>query len=116
MMNRGSRQSQQCPCTADRTRSPVTTCPATPSGSAWNLGERPPRSFTLIFFYRGYHCPICKAQLRDLDRHVSSFEELGVAVVACAMDNSERVQKTDSEWGLKQLQVGYDLSAESARE
>ena len=38
----------------------------TVGGGTWNLAEQKPEWFTLVEFYRGYHCPRCKLQLLDL--------------------------------------------------
>ncbi|NND44360.1 MAG: redoxin domain-containing protein, partial [Xanthomonadales bacterium] len=48
----------------------------------WNLADQRPEHFTMVAFYRGLHCPICKGQLRDLDRKLGDFAELGVDVIA----------------------------------
>ena len=46
-------------------------------GDTWRLGERAPEHFSMLVFYRGLHCPICKAYLRDLDRRVGDFAARG---------------------------------------
>jgi len=35
-------------------------------GGTFDIAAEKPASFTLIVFYRGLHCPICKTQLREL--------------------------------------------------
>ena len=30
------------------------------NGDTWKLSEISPKSFTMVIFYRGLHCPICK--------------------------------------------------------
>ena len=37
-------------------------------GTLWSLAEAHPRSFTMIVFYRGSHCPVCRAQLSELEQ------------------------------------------------
>lgn len=82
----------------------------------WNLAAQQPEQFSLILFYRGLHCPICKAQLRDLDRKLGDFEALGVEVVAVSGDIRERAEQARSDWSLENLDIGYGVSEETARE
>ena len=37
-------------------------------GGTWSLAEQKPENFTMVVFYRGYHCPICSRYLGDLNR------------------------------------------------
>src|SRR5258708_12254491 len=37
-------------------------------------GERP-QHFTLVVFYRGLHCPLCKTQLRELESKLDQFNK-----------------------------------------
>ena len=39
---------------------------ATVGGGTWDLAKQKPEWFTLVEFYRGYHCPRCKLHLLDL--------------------------------------------------
>ena len=48
----------------------------------WRLLDQNPEHFTLIVFYRGWHCPICAPYLRDLDRKLPEFTERGINVIA----------------------------------
>jgi len=89
---------------------------ATVGGGAWTLADQAPDRFTLIEFYRGYHCPRCKIQLLDLDHKVARFTERGCGVIAISMDGRERAEATKREWGLGSLALGYGLSEESARQ
>jgi hypothetical protein len=34
-------------------------------GGSFHLERETPANFTLVVFYRGLHCPICKTQLRE---------------------------------------------------
>src|SRR5690348_3947644 len=40
----------------------------------------------LLKFYRGYWCPYCVAELKQLDESASAFAELGVRLVALSSD------------------------------
>ena len=84
-------------------------------GGTFDLAAETPDRFTLVVFYRGLHCPLCKAQLRDLDAKLSEFEGRGVHVVAISSDPRDRAERAKSEWGLPSLPVGYGLDLTSAR-
>lgn len=88
----------------------------TVGGGTWKLADQKPETFTLIEFYRGYHCPRCKVHLLDLDHKVARFKERGCEVVAISMDNQERATKSRDEWGIKNLTLGYGLAEKKARE
>lgn len=77
--------------------------------------KKRPANFTLLVFYRGLHCPICKTQLRELESKLEEFDKRGVAVVAVSSDSRERAEETKRNWGLSQLRLGYGLGLTSAR-
>lgn len=85
-------------------------------GETWRLAEQTPANFTLIEFYRGYHCPRCKLHLLDLDQKLAHFTNRGCTVIAISMDSRDRAEKSKQEWGLGALTLGYGLSEDSARE
>lgn len=87
----------------------------TVGGGAWRLADAEPDTFTMIVFYRGLHCPICKGYLRDLDRRAEDFAERGVEVITVSGDDRGRAERTKEEWGLENLGVGYGQSIESMR-
>lgn len=84
-------------------------------GESWELQAQQPENFTLIVFYRGLHCPVCKGYNRELNTLLEQFAERGVEVVAVSMDDEQRAKKTVEEWGLDDLSVGYELTEEQAR-
>ena len=84
-------------------------------GGRFRLAERRPPLFTMVVFYRGYHCPICKTYLRDLDGRLAEFEKLGVESLAVTSDSADRATKTVAEWELANLPVGYGLGIEAVR-
>lgn len=88
----------------------------TVGGVTWTLQEQKPENFTLLVFYRGLHCPVCRSYLRDLQAHLSAFEELGVEVLALSSDNQERATETKEDWNLGELTLGYGLELKTARE
>ena len=85
------------------------------SGGAFDLAREKPAHFTLLVFYRGLHCPICKTQLRELESKLEEFDKRGVAVVAVSSDTKERAMQTREAWGLTQLRIGYGLDLAAAR-
>ncbi len=85
-------------------------------GDTWGLSEQHPEHFTLIVFYRGFHCPICATYLADLEKKLGEFEKRGVDVVAISSDTEERAARSKREWDLPQLTVGYSLTLDKARE
>lgn len=88
----------------------------TVDGGRFRLGERKPQHFTMVVFYRGYHCPICKSYLRDLDRKIDDFVRRGVDVLAVSADSKDRATKSKTDWELQKLTLGFGLSIERARE
>lgn len=89
---------------------------ATSNGERWDLAAQRPRQFTMIVFYRGLHCPVCKAHLRDLDRKLGEFAEHGVDVVAISTDEEARARQAQEDWGLTELRLGYGLTIDAARQ
>ena len=47
-------------------------------GGRWTLAANPPKHFSMLLFYRGLHCPVCKAQLKDLQSRQFDFNARGV--------------------------------------
>ncbi|WP_349367772.1 peroxiredoxin-like family protein [Salinarimonas sp.] len=82
-------------------------------GGRFDIATETPETFTLLVFYRGLHCPLCKTQLRELERQIGAFAERGV--VAISSDDAERGERTKAEWGLSDLRVAYGLDLETAR-
>ncbi|HMB76256.1 MAG TPA: peroxiredoxin-like family protein [Kiloniellaceae bacterium] len=88
---------------------------ATLDGANWRLADQRPAAFTMVVFYRGYHCPICSRYLGDLQSKLEAFEELGVGVIALSSDTQERARQAQQDWNLPRLTIGYDLPLEVAR-
>jgi len=97
-----------------RTRAPALSV-KTVAGQIWTLGERKPERFTLIVFYRGLHCPICRGYLGELVKLEPELRQRGVEVVAISSDTEERARRTATEWQLGNLTVGYGLELAAAR-
>ena len=84
-------------------------------GGRWALAREKPEKLSLLAFYRGIFCPICRVWLGDLDRLVPQFEKRGVSVIALSCDKKDGAEKAVADWNLKNLRVGYRLEVEDAR-
>src|SRR5919106_3971820 len=84
-------------------------------GGRWRLDEQQPENFTMVVFYRGLHCPGCRAQLSELNRRLDELSSRGITVIAISGDTHKRAQRTAVEWRLDRLAIGYGLSEETAR-
>ena len=82
----------------------------------WSLHDQSPKSFTMIVFYRGLHCPVCKRYLLGLDRRLDDFHEHGVEVIAISGDTRVRAEQAKQDWELENLRIGYGQSIDSMRE
>jgi peroxiredoxin len=85
-------------------------------GGRFVLADATPERFSLVVFYRGWHCPICRGYLAQLDRAVGELAGLGVEVVAVSGDDEARARRSVAEWGLERLRVGYGQSVASMRD
>ncbi|MFI8379775.1 peroxiredoxin-like family protein [Leeuwenhoekiella sp. NPDC079379] len=82
----------------------------------WKLSAQKPEKYTLIVFYRGLHCPVCKKQLQDLTSKTEDFKSRGVNIIAISMDTHKRANLSQEKWETGNLPIGYALSEEKARE
>ena len=60
------------------------------SGGTYRLADQRPRLFTMIVFFRGLHCPVCKAQVSELERRLAELEQRGIEVIAVSGETRER--------------------------
>jgi len=99
---------------------PRTKVPAlsvkTVSGQTWTLSARKPERFTLVVFYRGLHCPICRGYLGELVKLEPEFKTRGVEVVVISIDDEGRARRAATEWQLGNLTVGYGFDLAAARD
>lgn len=99
---------------------PGTTVPdlslPTVGGSPFSLEASPPRTFSMLVFYRGRHCPICRTYLSDLERRLDAFAEKGVEVVTISTDTQEAAEATRREWELARTPIAYGLAIDEARD
>ena len=81
----------------------------------WKLSDQNPENFTLLVFYRGLHCPVCKKYLEELKSKLDEFIDKGINVIAISCDTEERAKKAGKEWDISSLPVAYELSISEAR-
>ena len=81
----------------------------------WKLSDQNPENFTMIIFYRGIHCPICKKYLEELQNKISKFTDKGVNMIAISGDTKEIAKKTYDEWDIADIPVGFELPMDEAR-
>lgn len=82
----------------------------------WSLKKQEAEKYTLILFYRGYHCPVCRKQLEEVTDNISRLIERGIHVIGISMDSEEKAKKSGKEWNIAELPIGFGLSKEQAKE
>lgn len=85
-------------------------------GGRWKLSQQKPRQFTMLVFYRGLHCPVCRKYLGELNGSIDEFGKRGVEVLVLSSDQRERAQQAKDKWALDHLAIGYGLPLDKARE
>lgn len=88
----------------------------TVGGGNWSLAAQEPRSFTMVVFYRGLHCPVCRKYTAELNAMIGDFDRRGVSTMIASTDSRERAEETKLKWGLSALAVGYGVTIDKARE
>ncbi len=82
----------------------------------WSLAAQRPQNFTMVVFYRGLHCPVCRKYTAELNGMIGEFDKRGVATVITSTDSRERAAEAKEKWGLPNLTVGYGVPIDKARE
>lgn len=96
------------------TAAPAITAKAT-DGSAFALPAAPDGGFSVVFFYRGVHCPVCKMQIAEVAQQEAPFRDAGIALSAVSMDDDDRMARQRDEWYLGNLIIGHAMTEKSAR-
>lgn len=96
------------------TQAPTLSLPLV-GGGTWTLAEQTPKTFTMVIFYRGLHCPVCKMYLTKLNGLIDMAAEVGVTVVAASMDPEDRATQTKADWELGNIDLAYGATAQDAR-
>ncbi|MBW8172966.1 redoxin domain-containing protein [Ornithinimicrobium sp. Arc0846-15] len=82
-----------------------------------NLGTGADGRFTMVVFYRGLHCPVCRKQLGEINRRLDDLTEAGVGrIVAVSMEDQARSASVSEDWKLDRLSVAHGLTEADARE
>ncbi|WP_323791143.1 peroxiredoxin-like family protein [Nocardioides sp.] len=100
-------------------QAPQLSLPLTGGGATEDLalGTGADGRFSLVVFFRGLHCPVCRGQLSEINRRVDELTEAGIGrVLAVSMETEGRSKELVDSWDLDTLRVAYDLTEESARE
>lgn len=87
----------------------------TVGGGQWSLADQSPQNFTMVVFYRGLHCPVCKAYLEKLSGLLAGYTDSGFSTIAVSMNSEQVATQTVADWSLGDLTVGYGLSESDAR-
>jgi len=82
----------------------------TVGGGSWSLADQ--ENWTMIEFYRGLHCPDCQGYLRQMDREVAGFREIGVEMIAVSGDTRGRAEQAKRDWAIEELTIGYGITPE----
>jgi len=86
-------------------------------GGRWSLADQHPERFSLVVFYRGRHCPVCRSYLRQLDGLLDQLAEVGVtSVVAVSGDDEAAATASRDEWGIEWLAIGYGQQVAEMRD
>ena len=84
-------------------------------GAPWELTASKAERFTMLVFYRGFHCPVCRGYLAELNRLIDDFVSRGLEVIAMSSDTQERALESREAWKLDRLDLGYGLDLDVAR-
>jgi peroxiredoxin len=88
----------------------------TVGGQTFRLAEQAPKQFTMLVFNRGLHCPVCRAQLSELNRRVDELAERGINVVSASTEAQDRATQMRDQWGIDHVPLAYGLSEAQMRE
>lgn len=81
-----------------------------------NIGKGAGGRFSLVVFYRGLHCPICRKQLAEIDKRIEDLKAAGIGrAVAVSMETEDRSVRIVEQWHLANVPVAYGLGEEAAR-
>jgi len=85
-------------------------------GGTFDLSQENPETFTMVLFYRGLHCPVCKNYLGGLVACLQEYKDAGFNVVIASMNGEDLAKQAVEDWGLGDLRVGHSLTVEQAKE
>jgi peroxiredoxin len=85
------------------------------SGGTYRLADQRPDGYTMVVFFRGLHCPVCRAQLSELNRRLDDLRDQGIEVIVVSGETRERTEQLAAEWKLDRLPIAYGLTEEQMR-
>lgn len=85
-------------------------------GETLRLADLAPELFTMLVFNRGLHCPVCQAQLSELNRRFDELAQRGIDVISVSGENQERATRMRDEWGIAAVPLAYGLSEAQMRQ
>ncbi len=85
-------------------------------GEPFRLADRAPRLYTMLVFNRGLHCPVCRAQLSELDRRFDELADKGIDVVSVSGETQQRATRMHDEWHIDKVPLAYGLNEAQMRE
>jgi len=90
-----------------------TSFPSVEDQETFTIGNKKER-WTMLFVYRGKHCPRCKRYLNKLNDALSSWTEV-MDVVVVSADTQEKARADKEEFGWT-FDLGYGLSEKQMRD
>ena len=85
-------------------------------GGTFRLADAAPRLFTMLVFNRGLHCPVCRAQLSELNRRFDELADKGIDVISVSGENEQRANLMREEWKIDKVPLAYGLSEAQMRD
>lgn len=84
-------------------------------GHRWDLAKQTPRTYTMIVFYRGIHCPVCAQYITELDQKLDAFQTLGIGVMTVSGDTQEQAKQFKAKANIQKASIGYGLTPDDMR-
>jgi peroxiredoxin len=84
-------------------------------GGRFRLSDSRPGLFTMVVFNRGLHCPICRAQLSELNRRIEELAERGIEIVSVSGETAGRAERIRTEWGIDRVPLAYAFTEPQMR-
>lgn len=84
-------------------------------GGRFRLSDSRPRLFTMVVFNRGLHCPVCRAQLSELNRRSHELAERGIEIVSVSGETPDRAERMRMEWGIDRVPLAHAFTEPEMR-